>query len=298
MIEESKRRRRGVGCVWESDDDAGFRRVTARSAAVLTPMGRARRARVVFVEHVGPPLLTLVLITTIWESAARLQLFSEIAIPPASSVASGVVFLGQRYFFWESLWVTFVETALGFFAGSAIGLTLGIVSGVSPLFRRALYPYVVLFQSFPKSALAPLLLVWFGFGLMSKFTLAATMAFFPVVVNALSSFAKTRKSGLLLMQVYGASRSQMAFKLLIPDSMPDIFAGLKTGISLALVGAIIAEFVGALKGLGTLLESFNFGLQMDLAFAVLVYLAVLGFLLYWVAEQVEKKVVFWRGASL
>lgn len=243
------------------------------------------------------PVFALVAVCTVLELVSGAGWVDPLALPPPSDIGSGMFFLVRQEFFWTSFKATFVETAAGFAIGSGVGLLIGALTGSWLLLRRAFYPLVVMFQSFPKSALAPLFVVWFGFGLASKILLAATFAFFPVVVNMVSAFDATADDAKLLMQGYGASKIQCLTKLSFRDSLPAVFAGLKTGITLALVGAIVAEFVGALEGLGTLLETFSFSLQMDLSFATLVYLALLGLMLYLLIDFVERKVVFWRGRS-
>jgi len=162
----------------------------------------------------------------------------------------------------------------------------------------AIYPYVILFQSLPKVALAPIFVIWFGFGLASKVIMAATIAFFPVLVNTLTGLEGVNKNAQLLFRGYGASRSLLFRKLSLPEILASVMAGLKTAITLALIGAIVAEFVGAQKGLGILLERFNFQLQMEEAFAVLLYLALMGLVLYLALDVIDRKVIFWKGHSV
>jgi NitT/TauT family transport system permease protein len=220
---------------------------------------------------------------------------SRFVIPAPSGIADALLTLVQEAFFWEALRLTLVETLLGFVVGAGAGLLLGVLIGEVKLFRQTIYPYVVLFQSLPKVALAPLFVVWFGFGISSKVVMAATIAFFPLLVNTLTGLDSVNKNAKLLFQGYGASRALMFWKLSMPEILAAVMAGMKTAMTLALIGAIVAEFVGAQKGLGILLERFNFQLQMEMAFAVLLVLALVGLLLYLLLDVIERKVIYWRG---
>jgi NitT/TauT family transport system permease protein len=160
------------------------------------------------------------------------------------------------------------------------------------------YPYVVLFQSLPKVALAPIFVVWFGFGISSKVIMAGTIAFFPLLVNTHTGLDSVNRNAILLMEGYGASRWLLFWKLSFPEILAAVMAGMKAAITFALIGAIVAEFVGAQKGLGILLERFNFQLQMEMAFAVLLYLALLGLVLYLLVDYVDRRVIFWKGHAV
>lgn len=242
-----------------------------------------------------PAIVAFLTIASIWEVMTRLGVVSRFIMPPISEVAVAMGSLAQEGFFWKSVQTTAVETVLGFLVGSAVGFLLGAVSGVSVFVRRGLQPYVVLFQSFPKSALAPTLIIWFGFGISAKVALAATIAFFPLFVNTVAAFDSTSHWARLTMRSYGASRFQNLWILLIPDSLPSIFAGLKSAISLALIGAIVSELIGAQDGLGFLIGNYSAQFKVDLVFASLVYLAMLGLVLYSVVELIDRRIVFWRG---
>jgi len=244
-----------------------------------------------------PALIVLVVMVAIWDVLVRIGAGGEFGIPPPLDVAKGVVNLAGEKYFYEALRATTVEALYGFALGASVGLALGVLIGSFALVRRTLNPFVVLFQNMPKPALAPMFVVWFGYGMNSKVATAATIAFFPVLINTIVGFDSVADDMRLLMRSYGTTKWQSLRKFIMPDSLPAIFAGLKTAASLSLVGAIVAEFVGSLEGLGTLVQSFNFALQLDLAFAVLVYLSLLGFALYAAVELVERRFVFWKGKS-
>lgn len=244
-----------------------------------------------------PAIIVLAVLFAIWEILVRTGAGGEFGIPPPVEVVKGIGNLAGEEYFWEAMRITTVEALYGFALGASVGLLFGVLIGSYDLMRRTLNPFVVLFQNMPKPALAPMFVVWFGYGMNSKVATAGAIAFFPVLINTIVGFDSTPDEMRLLMRSYGTSRWQAIRRFVMPDSLPTVFAGLKTAASLALVGAIVAEFIGAFKGLGALVLSFNFALQLDLAFAVLVYLAFLGFVLYAAVELVERRVVFWRGKS-
>ena len=149
-------------------------------------------------------------------------------------------------------------------------------------------------QVTPSIVLAPLFIVWFGFGISSKIVIAVSTAFFVVLVNTLSGLASVPENSRLLMRSMCASRLQTLFKLSLPTAMPFIFAALKTASTLALIGALVGEFVTARSGLGRLLTQFSFALRQDMMFATVIVVAALGVILYGLVAFLEKKLIWWR----
>jgi NitT/TauT family transport system permease protein len=172
-----------------------------------------------------------------------------------------------------------------------LGTLIGLFRGVS----LALYPPIVAFQIMPRVALAPVFLTWFGFGIASKVVMAATICFFPVLVNTILGMQGVSRDARALMRSLGASKWEEYKILLLPASLPAIFASLKVAIALALIGAIVAEFLGASEGMGVLLREFSFQLRIAEGFAVLVALSVLGLVFYGLAALLESRLIFWRG---
>jgi NitT/TauT family transport system permease protein len=172
---------------------------------------------------------------------------------------------------------------------------LGTLIGLFRRFSLAVYPPVVGFQIMPRVALAPVFLTWFGFGITSKIVMAATICFFPVLVNTILGMQGVSRDARALMRSLGASKWEEYRKLLLPASLPAIFASLKVAIALALIGAIVAEFLGASEGMGVLLREFSFQLLIAESFAVLVALSLLGLVLYGLAALLESRLIFWRG---
>lgn len=241
------------------------------------------------------PALTLVALIGIWEFLSQTEIVNPIIVPPASDVFKALVDLVQEDFFWTATWVTVQETLYGFFIGVVGAWILGTLIGLFRFFRLAFYPLVIAFQITPRIALAPLFLTWFGFGITSKIVLAATICFFPVLIAVVVGLDNVDKDGRSLMRSFGASRWEEYRKLALPSSLPVVFAGIKTAMTLALIGAIVAEFVGASEGMGVLIKTFNFQLQVAEGFAVIIALAIIGLILYGITELIENKLVFWRG---
>lgn len=241
------------------------------------------------------PAVTLILLIGLWEFLSQTETVNQIIVPPASEVFTALIDLLGEDFFWDATWVTLEETLIGFAIGVSGAWVLGTLIGMFRFFRLSFYPLVIAFQITPRIALAPLFLTWFGFGITSKIVMAATICFFPVLIAVVVGLDNIDKDGRALMRSFGASRWEEYRKLALPSSLPIVFAGIKTAMTLALIGAIVAEFVGASEGMGVLIKTFNFQLQVAEGFAVIIALALIGLVLYGITELIEHKVVFWRG---
>lgn len=236
----------------------------------------------------------LLVVLGIWEALSRWEVIHEIILPAPTRIVGGlwtVVSLGS---FPRDLGTTLFELFAGFLLAAVLGVGVGILTGTFELFRRAIYPYVVAFQVIPKVVFAPIFLAWFGYGVESKIVLAAVIAFFPCLINTAVGLRSTSEDEVMLMRSYAATRRQIFWKLTLPKALPFIFAGLKTAFTFALIGAIVAEFVGTYHGLGLMLETFTFALQMHLVFAVILIISILGIVLYGGLELLDQKIVFWR----
>ncbi|NLG20030.1 MAG: ABC transporter permease [Actinomycetales bacterium] len=244
---------------------------------------------------VGLPLLVLALGVGAWEVASQTGLVNPITVPPASDTFAAMIDLSTKDYFWHAAWITLQETLLGFLIGSTLGLVLGALTGTFAVFRTALWPFIVAIQNTPRVALAPVFLTWFGFGMTSKVVMAAVICFFPVVINTVAGLSSVDANARMLFRTYGATTSQTFFRLTLPTAAPVTFAGIKTALTLALLGAIVGEFVGASEGLGVLVNEFNFQLEVAMGFAVVVYLAVIGLILYALIEWLERRLITWSN---
>ena len=189
--------------------------------------------------------------------------------------------------------MTFYETALGFVLAAVLGVAAAIGIVYSKWLQSILYPIVILLQIIPKVAIAPLLLIWVGYGIQSKIVVAILVAFFPVVVDTVTGLRAVDEELLELVRVLKGHRWQEFLKVRFPYALPFIFAGLKVAVTLAVIGAIIAEFVGGNEGLGYLIIIANVELNVQMSFAALTVLSLLGLLLFGVVAALEKLLIPW-----
>lgn len=244
-----------------------------------------------------PPTVVVLAILAVWEAVVGLDVVNPIILPPPSAIGASLAQLVTEPFFWEAARATMTETIIGFLIGIVTAWMLGTLLGMSDLARRALYPLVVAFQITPRIAFAPIFLTWFGFGLESKIVMAATICFFPLLLNVLVGMETVDRDARTLMRSFGASRWQEYRELTLPASLPLILAGIKNAVTLALIGAIVAEFVGASVGMGVLSKTFSFQLDVASSFAVIIALMFFGLVLYGIVELIDKKLVYWRDRS-
>jgi NitT/TauT family transport system permease protein len=241
-------------------------------------------------------LLTVLLFCAsigLWEGAVRALHVPAFILPPPSQV---VVALWRGFstgIYVTHLYYTFVETVLGFIAGSALGFFLGTAVAMSRYVEFFLYPYIVMFQSLPKIALAPLIVIWFGLGMTSKVVNAALVAFFPLLVNTMVGLRSADEDRVSLMRSLAASDRQIFWMLRLPNALPFVMAGLAVAMIFALIGAIVGEFVGSQVGLGMLIQSMNFTMDVSGQFSILLVLSVLGLILNRCIGLVRKRVLFW-----
>jgi NitT/TauT family transport system permease protein len=203
----------------------------------------------------------------------------------------------NRAGFWYHLEDTLEATFAGFVIGSVLGLVLAAAMAEFRPVERLLFPYIAAIQSLPKVAIAPLYVIWFGYQIESKIAMAATLALFPVLLNALQGFLSVDRDRLELMASLDASRWQAFWLVKLPASLPLIFAGLNLGIVYALLGALVSEFIGAQRGMGVMVMQLQSVNDTAGVFAVLVVLAVVGYLLIASMRFIQHRVVFWSSDS-
>jgi len=185
----------------------------------------------------------------------------------------------------------------GFLAGTVIGIVLSVVLVLWPTVDRLVFPYIVALQSMPKIAIAPLMIVWFGFGYGAKVAIVALVAAFPVLVNMLAGLRATEHDRIELMRALAASRVQILTQVLIPSALPYLFAGLSAALVLSVTGAIVGEFVGARQGIGVLILQANYALDLASVFALLLLLGAISAVLNLVLRFIGHRVVFWTQRS-
>jgi len=228
-----------------------------------------------------------------WELIVRAFEIPTFIFPAPSKVAMALWRGFANGLYQKHLYYTLLETVLGFMLGSALGFFLGTAVALNRYVEYFFYPYIVMFQSLPKVALAPLIVVWFGLGLKSQVINTALVAFFPLLVNTMVGLKSADEDRMNLMRSLAASDNQIFWMLKLPNALPFVMAGLDVAMIFALIGAIVAEFVGARAGLGMLIQSMNFNMDVSGQFSVLLILSIVGLLLNRCILLIRRRVLFW-----
>lgn len=237
------------------------------------------------------PIAGLAFILAIWQGYAELLHISTIVLPTPAEIAEAT---WQQYdLLLAETWPTFLESVGGFALAIVLGIPLAVCVANSRTLNLSLYPILIATQSIPKVAIAPIILVWFGLGMQSKLAIAFLVAFFPIIVDTATGLRETPPGLVELGRTLRASRWQMFWSIQFPAALPFIFSGAKVAVTLAVIGAVIGEFVGSINGLGNLLLSANSQLNGPLAWAALVWLSVLGILLFMLVAWAQKLLMPW-----
>jgi NitT/TauT family transport system permease protein len=263
-------------------------RATSPSSAEDTAIKRSdwRQSRLV------APVFLICLLAG-WEGLVHGMGIPAIVLPPPSGVAAALFDEISSTSFARNFSVTLEEIVAGFCVGSILGIVLGILIGQSNFLERTLYPYVVAFQTVPKVAIAPIVVIWFGYGLSSKIIITAMIAFFPVIANTIVGLRSAPQDQVEMLQAYTASPWQIFRMVRFPQALPFIFVGLDVAAVLAVIGAVVGEFVGAKAGLGFLILQKNLTFDMAGVFAILIVLSLIGVGLHGLVEVVRRRVLFW-----
>ena len=238
------------------------------------------------------PTVAAVLILALWELADRIFGFNEIILPAPSEI--GRAFVVNFTDLLRETSITMLEAVLGFTLGAGAAVVLAVMFVYWRLAQDALYPFAVALKSTPLIAIAPVLVLWFGNGLLSKIVMAAIVAFFPVLVNAVKGLMSIDAEAADLMRSLSASRNQVLLKIRLPASLGYVFASLKIASALAVVGAVIGEFTGATRGIGNIIKTSSYYLDAPLMFAAIGMIALGGILFFATVAWLERRVVFWQ----
>jgi NitT/TauT family transport system permease protein len=236
----------------------------------------------------------LVAILGLWEAVVRVLGVPSFVLPPPSDVASGLWRGFSTGLYFKHIAVTVFEVLAGFALGCGLGFLLGVAVALNRYVAYFLYPYIVMFLSMPKVALAPLLVLWFGLGMTSKIVTAALVSFFPLMVNTITGLNSADRDRIDLIRSLGGSNRQIFTMLRLPSALPFIMAGLEIAITLSLIGTVVTEFLGAEMGLGMLMQSMNFVMDVAGSFSILIVLALVGLALNRTLLVVRRRVLFWE----
>jgi NitT/TauT family transport system permease protein len=239
------------------------------------------------------PVLTTLLLILGWQAAVDWLDIPSYLIPSPRAVLLSLDagLIGGAL--WPHIWATTVALLLGYGTGCASALVFAALISESRLLELATYPLVVAFQAVPKVALAPILVVWFGFELESKVVMVALICFFPCFLNALVGFKSCSPDLIDLYRVFGASRAQIFFRVKLPSALGPIFAGLEISIVLALLGVVVSELVASRLGLGHVIGASGADFNVALMFACVIVLSVMGVLASAAIRLVHRRVAFW-----
>ncbi|GAA3877644.1 ABC transporter permease [Leifsonia kafniensis] len=243
--------------------------------------------------NAGLSVLLLIVALSILEAVSRSGLVSILLVPPPSSIFTtlwGGLLAG---IYWAPLLDSLGAGLAGFLIASLLGFTIGGLLASLPRLERIIFPYVVAFQSTPMIAIAPLIIIWVGFGIQSKIVVVAVVCFFPILVNTLQGLRLRDRDRQELAIALGASRWQVFRYIRLPGSMPYVFAGLHVSAIFALIGAIVAEFVGARGGIGTMMNEQRALFNVPGVFAILIILMIVGLTVNLLMKALEKRVTFW-----
>jgi ABC-type nitrate/sulfonate/bicarbonate transport system permease component len=254
------------------------------------PDGQRRRGR--FATAV-PAALLLLLVFGVWQLYVSVKHVNEVILPSPLEVLHTLA--TSKQLLATNLVVTGEEIVLGFVLGAVAGIVLGILITYSTILERALFPLVIASQVIPIFAIAPLLIIWFGFGITPKVLIAALIVFFPICVNQVEGLRSADEGAVDLIRSYGASEVKVFWMVRMPASVPFVLAGMQIGVTFSVIGAVIAEWVGAQRGLGALMLSAASLSNTTVVFAAIVTVAVVGVVLFALVRIVGDLLFPWQA---
>lgn len=246
-----------------------------------------------FVAFTGmlPGLVLFLVVLILWELIIRVFNVSIFVLPAPSNIA--ISLLANAPALATATLITAKEVLIGFAFAAVVGIALALLIVRFRLFGRALYPLIVLFQTVPKVALAPIFILWFGYDLAPKIVLIMVIAFFPITLDMLVGLQSVEQSFVSLMKSVGAKENDIMLRVRIPHAMPHLMAGMKVAITFSVIGAIVGEFAGASAGLGYMIQFASTQLDTALVFAALVVVSLVGVVFYYALEILERILIPW-----
>ena len=242
--------------------------------------------------RIGAALVSLAAFLAVWKLATVVGDYPEYILPAPEAVATEALDAIRSGVLWEHSAGTLLEVILGFASGATVAVVTGIALGKSVVVERVLSPYIVAAQAVPILALAPLFAIWFGGGLLARVVICALIVFFPIAIATMVGIRSTDPRLDEMLRSLGAGPAQRTRMLEIPSALPVIFGGLRVGVTLAVIGAVVAEWAGASVGLGVLINIANQGLfNTPLMFVALAALAIIGLAFYGLVVVVERRLV-------
>ena len=245
------------------------------------------------VKNILEPILFFAFLLLLWEILVEFIKVPTFILPPPRDLWTS--FLERLPVLGTHSLITFTEAVGGFALSLFLGVTFAIAVVYSPHLQNTIYPLIVILYAMPKSAFAPLMVIWVGYGLFSKIAIAFLVAFFPIVVNTVVGLKEVEPELLELARINRGSEYDVFKKIRLPNSLPYMFAGIKVAIVLSVTGAIVAEFVAANEGLGYLVLQANYSLDTAFALVILLILALLSLGLFGLIEILQRKLAPWSA---
>ena len=255
---------------------------------------RVRRAGL-GLSYILPPIIALSVAGVAWELWTKLTDVPTYLVPAPSVVLDRLT--GDIWYFLEHGTVTLAEAVSGFALGTVVALAAAVLMTQSRYIERSLLPLAILIKVTPVVAVAPLFVIWFGFGPVPKVIIVALITFFPVLVNAVTGFRSVDRGAMELLRSFRASRREIFFKLRAPSATPYLFSAFRVSVPLAVIGAVIGEWFSADRGLGSVIVVAHANLDMPTLFSAIFVLSFMGIGLTILLSVIEKRVLFWHESS-
>ncbi len=262
-------------------------------------LDRVKRADVrwrSFAETVLPPVILLFAIAALWEIVVIVQNISPIILPKPSAIF--VELVEDLGYYFENGVITFYEAVVGFLVGAGVAIVLAAVLARSRVLERSVFPLVILVKATPIIVIAPLLIIWMGYGTGPKIVMAALLCFFPILVNTIIGLRSVNLTSLEFLQSVSASEWEIFQRLRVPHALPYVLSGFKTSVSLAVIGAVVAEWAGAGEGLGRVVFIAAANLDQVSVFAAVFVLAAMGIFLTAIVTFLEKRLLYWHESEI
>jgi NitT/TauT family transport system permease protein len=244
--------------------------------------------------EIGPALATTIGVLLLWEAIIKFFQVPQILVPAPSAIFHTLVHSAPHLL--RASGITLAIIVYGFALSALLGILLALLLIRFPAVSRATYPLIVLFQTVPKVALAPIFVIWFGYELTPKILLIVIISFFPISLNMIAGLRAVDPNLLLLMRSVGCSKTETLLRVMVPSALPHLFAGLKIAVTFSVIGAIVAEFSGANQGLGYLIQFASSQLDTPLVFASLLVISAMGVALYYLVAVIERLAIPWADS--
>jgi NitT/TauT family transport system permease protein len=271
--------------------------IPVNKESLLKPKERTLAERVMDVIRSWSVIFVGVAGLFVWHFGVIFSGIQNYILPGPLDVFAGLKIQLQDSLFYSHLWVTTQESLAGFFIASVIAMVLGTAVSQIRIVEKAFMPYIAAIQTVPKVALAPLFVIWFGYGISSKIVMASVISFFPILINVIEGLNSADSERVRMLTVFGASKGQIFRKVKFPSALPFIFAGLDIGVIFAILGSVVGEFLGAQRGLGVLLIQTQYNFDIPGMFAVLIVLSLMGLIGHTVIVLLKRKFAFWSIAQ-